>query len=560
MKLLTRRDMIRLGLLGSGSALLGLDRLAGVPVLDSLSHTVHGLIGRSSLDAFHNMARLAAGDIRRLPLSSTAFAQTANTGYAVVTIKVLNHVFTPLVFAPGRVNGSTTQVDVGIVRPSTRGGRASAMLAARGADTISDMPRYAALRLNKWFAAMLHNGTLDGAAKSATNVPAELQSDVSPLSSDRVALQAFLHLKQIAGQNHSLKGTKLRQDVADLALFAEESGLVVSPLGLTALMMGGEYDKAEGVVPANAVLGGAGESVVVQSRRVREFAAQMRQFTGGGYVSRRALASNVTFQLDRLVEDDAPLRKELLASVDTFRNALGRLDSASALEQRVQAFDPASGNGQSNMPGSAAGFEFLGQVKYVTECLRLPGRPLTNFSLFLNVNDLDGKDLDATANQVNPGQDDNAVRALSYVEGMRQLAVGLNALGALIAAGEKLIVCVVTEGGRGAAMQDGKTGFAIVMGPKGPGLLDDQLCHNAQAFGQTGGPVVTDPAAENAAVAWTTGDGLKGKGGNALSGRVADMGDVQMGVVEFLEEKSGVKARTNLVEDAARYAKLKRKA
>lgn len=544
-----RRAFVKSSLFGAGAASLS---------LGLLDQTFGGLLPwlggapRPSYDAFANLGAGSLGDLalaRRWSrsLAPTAFAEgSAPSEWSLVTIKVLNHVFTPLVFAPGRIVNGNTILAPGIVRGSTRGGNAAAFLAASGADRLSDRPRYAALRFNKWFADMLHTGAADGKAAN-TDFPAG------------VAIQAFHHLKQIAGQNHALKGTKLRQNLPDLALFAEQNGLVESPLGISALMMGGEYDKAEGAVAANAVLGASdSEAIVVPSRRIADYVGQLRQFVSRSYVSRAAPETNLALKFDRLAADDPKLRRELLASVEAFKGALPRFEDVSALENQRQTFDPARANGQSSVAGTGASFEFQAQCQYVLECLALPGRPLRNFSLFLNVNDLDGKDLDATTNFTAPEQNGSAVRAYTYVEGMRQLALGLNALGRRIALGEKLLVAVVSEGGRGAAMEDSKTAFALVMGPSGAGGLADALYARNAELNREDSVILQDLAAETAQVPWDSPEGLQSRGGSRLDATVATTGDVQMGVAQFLEERTGKSVRGALSEDDGRYALLKR--
>ncbi len=550
-----RRKLLTTGLKGGIGALA----FAGMP-------RIPGLFPEKSFDAYVRMAELARAPwsvalARSQGLLWEPRAEAAEgSEYALVTIKVLNHVFTPLVFAPGKIVDGQTQLASGIVRGSTRAGAAQAMLAAAGVDRPSDRGRYAALRLNKWFADLLHFGTKDGLAKATGNVYSGTDASIGELPEGTVALQTFLGLKQIAGQNHALKGLKIRQTLPDLALFCEEKGLVASPLGISALMMGGEYDRAEGQLSVNAVLAAQdGEAIAVPSRRIEDYVNQLRQFVSRSYVSRDPLAQNLAARFDRIVEGDPKLRRELLSSVEAFKAALGRFDTVAALESERQVFDAARGNGQSSVAGKGASHEFVAQCLYVNECLALPGKPLRNFSLFLNINDLDGKDLDAVANNPNPGQDAGGIHAFSYVEGMRQLAVGLNILGRRIAQGEKLVVCVVSEGGRGAAMEDSKSSFAMVMGPGGAGNLADALNANLTELDKPDG-VVRDLAAENAQLAWNSGDGIRAKGGTRLDGAAAipSVGDVQMGVAQFLEDKTGIDARGGVGAEDARFARLKR--
>jgi hypothetical protein len=185
----------------------------------------------------------------------------------------------------------------------------------------------------------------------------------------------------------------------------------------------------------------------------------------------------------------------------------------------------------------------------------MPGQPLRNFSLFLNVTDLDGSALD-TAN-INGPKD--PVRAYSYIEGMRQLAMGLNVLAKKIAAGKKILVMVHSEGGRSETMQDAKTSFALVMGPKGPGMLDDKLYSNPSDVDAQTSSMLVNPGGDAAARPWASG-GLVDSAGVALVAP-ANASDVQMGVARFLAEKKGIgNAFAGLSTDQSRYVKLTRKA
>lgn len=156
------------------------------------------------------------------------------------------------------------------------------------------------------------------------------------------------------------------------------------------------------------------------------------------------------------------------------------------------------------------------------------------------------------------GGGNTGVQALSYIEGMRQLGMGLNLLAKKIAAGKKMLVVVHSEGGRGSAMEDSKTSFALVLGPKGTGLLDDALFFNKAAVDSPDSTAVKDMAAAGAAMAWDM-DGLKNADGTAAAATaIPTTGDVQMGLVEFLEEQTGKKARVGLSAADGGFVKLKR--
>jgi hypothetical protein len=136
--------------------------------------------------------------------------------------------------------------------------------------------------------------------------------------------------------------------------------------------------------------------------------------------------------------------------------------------------------------------------------------------------------------------------------------MGLNMLGKAIAGGQKMVVIVHSEGGRAANLTDSKTSFALVMGPKGSGMLTDALYANMAAINQSTSPVILDPGAPTSAMAWDTPGLSEGDGSASPSSAVPTTGDVQLGVVEFLEGQAGVKARSGLTGTDARFVKLRR--
>ena len=441
---LDRRTLLRLGTYGAVGA-FGLEQLGGVPLVgEALNHwpsmRLARLLGVNPYDAFQMMNLAFRGGFG-VP---TAHAETP-AGWTLVQIKVCNHVFTPMVFKLGLMNAdNSVTVDTagGMPLASDQMGAAKAYLVANGLDKISDIPRMRALRFNKWFADMLTNGTSDGLATATDANLLGLQiSDVASLSPDKVAVQTFLGLKQIDGNNHALKGCKLRVNQPDITLLAQSSGLITSPLGISCFMMGEAYDKAEGTVSANAVLGEDAEKVVVSSRSVSAYVAQISQYVGNSYADRTSLEQNVIYKMDQMVQKDPKLRRDLVESIKQFQYGMSDLKDAALLETTRQTKDAAKSNVQ-NFNGTMIGAtsEFLAQCKYVVSSLKLPGMPVRNFSLFLNATDLDG----ATADSATDGGGGNkAVKALSYVEAMRQLAMGLNVLGKAIADGMKVMVVVL---------------------------------------------------------------------------------------------------------------------
>ncbi|MCX6130101.1 MAG: hypothetical protein NTX25_13680 [Proteobacteria bacterium] len=556
-KKIDRRSLIKLGAYGAVGA-IGLEQVLGLPLGGSL---IDQLV-QSQLPVWSGVNPYDAYEMMNFTWRTglgvpKVFAQ-GEEGWSLVQIKVCNHVFTPLVFKPGLL-GADAQVttDADVPLGSARMGAARPALIEKGLDLISDIPRLRALRFNKWFADMLMNGTNDGSPSRGTNNLLGLTpDDVGPLSLDRVAIQAFLGLKQITANNHALKGCKLRVNQPDLTLFAQQSGVIASPLGISCFMMGRDYDQAEGAVSTNAVLGKDAEAVVVSSRSVQAYVSQISQFVGKSYADRAPQEQNLIYKMDQLIQKDPKLRRDLVASIAQFQAGMSNLEAAAVLERNRQTINPALGNTQNvNKAAVGASSEFLGQCKYVAAALDLPGMPVRNFSLFLNATDLDGLDADKATDG---GGGNGTVQALSNIEAMRQLAMGLNVLAKAIANGKKIMVVVHSEGGRGADMGDAKTSFSLVLGPKAPGMLDDQLYANRALINQSSNAVIKDMAAATAALAWDV-EGLKeANGTNATGDMVPSTGDVQLGIIEFLEGQTGVQARKGLSGTDGRFVKLKR--
>jgi hypothetical protein len=496
-----------------------------------------------------------------------AMANGTKNDWTLVQIKVCNHIYTPLMFALGKLDNTTGRVSyaAGIKTPSSNMSATSAQI-RNDVESISNIPRFAKLRLNKWFASILLHGSENGVDLSTISSSFEKErllkglkhDDVKRLGDD-VAVQGFVGLAQIGTNNHSLKGCKLRVNMEDLTLFAHKHKLIESPLGLTAFMMGNAYDKAEGALERNAILGdGVGEKLVVDSRTVGEYAAQIKQFVGQTYSDRDSVEQNLTYRFDRLVVKDPQTRREMIASLQQFRASADSLRDAADLELKVNSYVPDQANGQSgNGNNKNSVSEFLAQCKFVAKALDMgiTGQPLRNFSLFLNVVDLDGRALTETINQT---EISSQIRALTYVEGMRQLAMGLNVLGKKISEGKKVIVVVTSEGGRSSALADSNLSSGLVMGPSGPGMLADALYADMTAIQSENSSIVTDPGNRSAGGNWTQTDAFKDVNGLDMPKDIAPTtGDVQMGVVDFLENQTGISVRKSLGVDGS-YVKLKR--
>lgn len=536
-KTMDRRQLMKAILMGGAGSAFALEQLGGVPMFGTWVNGLLSRAGVNTLDAYEMMGSAMRGGPAFLAVQQ-AIAQQ-EIGWTIVDIKVVNHVSTPLVFAFGGA----------AVKGSAKLSTAKAALTPL-VDTVSDVAPFAALKLNKWFANMLNKGTADGLARTAANSRGLEATDIADFDKDKVALQAFVGLPQIPGQqNHSMKGLKVRKDVGDITLLAQQTGLIQSPLGITCLMMGQGYDKAEGDLAENAILdGSASERAVVSSRDIAAYVRQISQFVGASYVNKASMEQSLYPMLDGLVVKEAPLRTELIRSRDNFKARLASLQACADLETTRLTVDAEKSNTQSSNGGANQGASsaFVAQCKYVSQAMELSGVPLRNFSLFLNMVDLDGKDYENAANLLSAGQPGD-VQAFSYTEGMRQLAMGLNVLAKQIAGGKKMIVYVHAEGGRDANNGDGQTSFAFVMGPRGADGLESHLYYE-----EAKATAATNPGGNPHKF-----EGLMSKDGTAMDAQ-ADPGDVGLGVIEFLEGVTKVNARKDLAAADGRYIKLKR--
>lgn len=587
-----RRTLLKQAGLGALSSSVLLEQLAGVPGIFTGIDSLRRLgFAHHPYDAYANLRSALQGG-PAFGAVSQAMAQD-DDGWILVQIKVVNHIYSPMVFAMGKEQDGAVELDptaefilptktqmVGTHGVLDTGTGLTAQVPNKdyfedpdvGLNELTDIPRMRKLRFNKWFASMLQNGTADGKTPDADNLLRLEGTDVEPLNENTVAVQAFTGLgraAQVATLNHALIICKLRPTLSDLPLFCQERKIIASPLGISCFMMGNAYDKAEGTLFRNAVLQGNrdnpnAENAAIASRTVSDYFFQIKQYVGKTYADREPIETpNLIYQMDQLVAKDPHLRRELLSHMEGFKASIESLGGIVDLEL-LQQSKPFPGGGQSQLGkqrfGSAPTSEFLAQCKFVATASEITGKPIRNFSLFLNCSDLDGNSLDSA---VINAEINEPIKAYSYVEGMRQLAMGLNVLGKKIAAGKKIMVVVTSEGGRTPEMSDAKTSFALVMGPKGAGMLDDKLFANMEQFNALTSNFIRNPGAEANARPWEAGAMVKGDGSafSAAEGQpVPNPGDVQMGVARFLAEKQGVVGAFAGLDDVeARYVKLAKK-
>lgn len=560
---LDRRQILQASLLGLGGlagTLVGLGPERGPRAPSGPFPGAAGAGGPAgaggSLDGYELLGR-AVRLGRRIQLGGDSALAAGEDELAIVTIKVMNHIHTPLCFKLGALNAGGDDVlpytgpaasDVPLTRKFSSADSMN-LLVARGLDKPSDIARFRALRMNKWFAGILNTGMSE--TNAVPNVLTAADIGAFP-TVDEVAVQAAIGVSQTnLSLNHSFENCSLPRSAddtrgGDLGYHCARQKLVTSPLGLVCFNMGviTETTDAIGNVP-NRVVGNDLRTVVALGRSVDAYVTVLRQAVGLGLID-EALVS----KFDALVKADPTLANELKKNRATLQAALAAMGSASAIENQTHLLPGVVGAANLQAIGSSANqtakTEFLAQCKFVQRALEVPGKPFRNFTLFLNTMDLDGAPLDVAP--INGGV--AAANAMSYVEGMRQLAIGLNMLAQVIKRHRNVYVVVVSEGGRAADRGDSKASHILLMGPGGAGRLKDHLYADTAAVNSQSDPFRADPNSGNGGM---TGSGQRMPSGgvvaNEAGATIAEhmtTGAFLNGLVRHLEQVRAVASTTTL--------------
>jgi hypothetical protein len=543
---LQRRDILKAALAGGTLGVGGLINLDPAPG-GSLGPVTRAPLSPSvapfgSLDAYE-ILRNAVRTGRRLNLGGATALAAPGDDSVLITIKVMNHIHTPLAFKLGQITdaaaGTVSYTGSMIPWESKFNNQTTlANLKAKGLDRLTTDARFQALRFNGWFGDMLRTGQIETGAQ-----PAYLSAGDTGAFPAEVAMQAFLGVSQTNLQlNHAIQNCSMMKSTnpagGDLANHVAITKLIASPLGLVCFNMGTSVETDSGNstlrVYANDLA-----SIVASGRRVTEYVGVLKQAIGLGLVD-----DDLATKVNNIAGLDSTLLTELRKSRDDLKNALGTLDTASTVEAAIAANNANTGALQvtgetANQPALA---HFLGQVKFVQRALDIPGRPLRNFTLFCHISDIDGGPLDTANPQSKPAE------PLSYVEGMRQLAVGLNMLAQVIKNKGNVYVAVVSEGGRAANRGDNKSSFALFMGPGGAGNLKDYLYADMGVINSATDPFGGDPNQGNNNMNGTgqripTGNVMVTEAGAPLSDHMNN-GAILAGIARHLEVKQAVAATT----------------
>ena len=392
--------------------------------------------------------------------------------------------------------------DVGVAGTFASGtGALTSMLLGHGIDKVSTDPRWGALRFNDWFASILASGRPEaelGACQlgDATIYPGGARA-FPPASA--VAVQAFASSSMMSSnRGHAFVCTCTSEQAqaagtgGDLAHHLDAQNIVASPLGIVTFASGlapdgtGGFSINDGQQPGargTLVLGSDLGSVIGQGQPVASYVDQIHGLVQGGHVDLDLVQS-----LDGIRGIGTSLRSVLVNQRAQLVTAVGNMSQLPTLEgspffadatmmgpPSLTTYGAGQGRGSNSVDDSVpAKAEFLAQCRFVQEAVKIPGLPFRNFVLALNVNDLNGHPCELASPNFEQG-----ARSLSPLEGMRQLALGLNMLAQSIQAqnnGAKIFVIVSSDGGRTGNMVDSTQSPGIILGPgSGPGALSDFL-------------------------------------------------------------------------------------
>jgi hypothetical protein len=114
-----------------------------------------------------------------------------------------------------------------------------------------------------------------------------------------------------------------------------------------------------------------------------------------------------------------------------------------------------------------------------------------------------------------------------------------------------IVVLVTSEGGRGREMQDSKSSFGMVMGPRS--VVDSGIIGDLEALSRRDSIQTVDPANESAGHRLPSGL-LLSPNGSPISG-LPNVGDLQVGVVRALAQQIGF---AGSLTELGNYLKLRK--
>jgi hypothetical protein len=381
----------------------------------------------------------------------------------------------------------------------------TSFLLGKGIDLVSDVPRWRKLRFNRWWAGLLESGAPEPELGASQLGDATIYPGGAKAFPAGVAVQAFAGSEMIAARRgHAFITTCLtdspqttRDRGGDLCHHLDAQNIVSSPLGIVAFASGldatgkGGFSINDPQSPGargTLVLGSDLSEIAAAGQPVGGYVDQIQRLIQGGHVD-----SQLVTKFDELAGVGADFRGELVRQKEALKTAVSNMSTLSRMEAESFFTDPTQAETNRATRGAQLGqgsnttddsipskAEFLAQCRFVQEAMNIPGLPFRNFVLSVNVNDLNGHPVELAS----PNFEVTA-RSLSPLEGMRQLAIGLNMLAQTINAapnGAKVYVIVTSDGGRTGNMVDSTIAPGLILGP-GTGanaLVDFLYCDYAR--------------------------------------------------------------------------------
>ena len=466
-----------------------------------------------SVDGLAYLADAVGGGLSALRLVDTAYAGTADDTYFVninVTCGICPKFFT--IFG---VPDGTGKLPNGLLKGGTAQSKVTATnayLQASGLEQITTNARWKdSLRMTQWFSDILQNGTEDGKALAAANLPEALKKYVAPFP-EGVNLQVAHGLR--GGVSHVFSSLLLGQGASspygDINFELQRGGFV-SPLQILAFGLFG--DGTKDVNSGENRISGPAFSTELIGKTTGSFVTTVNQLVADSYIkSDSCEANNPVCSFDSLArsKDANDLRKSMLEKVAAIKTAIKSMGpNILATVAAKHRFDLSMGmkapvlSSRATVPDVGPSVGFLSQVATTCElvknldCYR-------NFSLYLNLVDLDGDNFDTLKNA-------EAVEGVgqNYVNGTRQMGIALNMLAKLMKdTGKKIIVQICSDTGRSSQQAvDAEASTAILMAPTAVGLKD-YLYVGAEAVGNDaagaagGGADPSDTAASSNVRPW----------------------------------------------------------
>jgi hypothetical protein len=557
--------MLFAAMLGGGAA-----TFAGFERRPSGLLTPKTATGGKTIDAYKILQNAIQTRTKLVWGGTPAYADVP-TDLCVITIKVMNQICPPLAFRLGEIQGTSNATtgpqafDSTITGSQGSGARRLSdgltLLTARGIAELAPAAmgggRYRALRFNRWFANILDTGMVEGTGTTDVVATPLEAADIGPFPAD-VAIQAVLGVNQsvsasnhdfnncaITGSNDSSKGGDLGYHVSELA-----SNLVPSPLGVVCFNMG-KVTETDGNNSPNRVLKPDTATAAVDARSVTNYVSTIQQAVALGLTS--YIDDDLVQQFDKIANPPLNFAGELKARKAQIQTIFSRIQAAGALESTVTTITGVTNAERGALQdfnataNTDARMEFLAQCKFVQAALDIDGKPFRNFTLYCHLSDIDGASFDKTV------ADTQTTEGLSYIEGMRQLAVGLNMLAKSISKYRNVYVAVVSEGGRDFTGSDNDVGFALILGPGGAGGLADKL-YSPGSYNQANNAFVSDPGNNTTDFRLAGGNGrLSGAGlldqmggvvvnedGLASANKIVTNNEVLIGLIRHIEERKNI--------------------